>query len=67
MVKYKMSGLGHVIHSCLIVAIAYVVMLYGLKQSPSMAETRSIALGSAALAYMLILGHKLPTIKSLKL
>ncbi len=62
-----MSGLEHVIHSCVIVAIAYVVMLYCLKQSPSMAETRSLALGSAALAYMLIFGHKLPTIKSLKL
>jgi len=62
-----MSGLEHVIHSCVITAIAYVVMLYGLKQSPSMAETRSLALGSASLAYMLIFGHKLPTIKSLKL
>ena len=36
-----MSGLEHVIHSCVIVAIAYVVMLYGLIQSPSTAETRS--------------------------
>jgi hypothetical protein len=56
-----MSGLEHVIHACQIITIAYFVMLYGLKQSPSMAETRSLALGSAALAYMLIFGHKLPT------
>ena len=55
-----MSGLEHVIHACVIVAIAYVVMLYGLKQSPSMAETRSLALGSAALAYMLMFGHNMP-------
>ena len=60
-----MSGLEHVIHSCVIVAIAYVVMLYGLKQSPSMAETRSLALGSAALAYMLVFGHKAPTLNAL--
>jgi len=59
-----MSGLEHVIHSCVIVAIAYVVMLYGLKQSPSVAETRSLALGSVALAYMLIFGHKLPTMNA---
>ena len=59
-----MTGLEHVIHSCVIVAIAYVVMLYGLKQSPSMAETRSLALGSAALAYMLIFGHKAPTLNA---
>ena len=56
-----MSGLEHVLHACVITAIAYVVMLYGLKQSPSMAETRSLALGSAALAYMLLYGHKLPS------
>jgi len=59
-----MSGLEHVIHSCVIVAIAYVVMLYGLKQSPSVAETRSLALGSVALAYMLLFGHKLPTMNA---
>ena len=62
-----MSGLEHVIHSCIIVAIGYVVMLYGLKQSPSVAETRSLALGSAALSYMLIFGHKLPDLGALKL
>tara|TARA_B100000212_G_C27123274_1_gene425854 strand:- start:429 stop:602 length:174 start_codon:yes stop_codon:yes gene_type:complete len=55
-----MSDLEHVIHACVIVAIAYVVMLYGLKQSPSKSETRSLALGSFALSYMLLFGHKLP-------
>ena len=55
-----MSGLEHVLHACVIIAIAYVVMLYGLKQSPSVAETRSLALGSLALSYMLLFGHKLP-------
>ena len=57
-----MSGLEHIIHACVIIAVAYVVMLYGLKQRPSIAETRSLALGSFALSYMLIFGHKLPTL-----
>lgn len=55
-----MSGLNHLIHSMVLVSVAYVVMLYGLKQSPSVAETRSLALGSAAFAYMLLFGHELP-------
>ena len=55
-----MSGLNHLIHSMVLVSVAYVVMLYGLKQSPSVAETRSLALGSVAFAYMLLFGHELP-------
>tara|TARA_B100002051_G_C16551664_1_gene542905 strand:+ start:399 stop:572 length:174 start_codon:yes stop_codon:yes gene_type:complete len=55
-----MSDLEHVLHASVITAVAYVVMLYGLKQSPSVAETNSLALGSGSLAYMLIFGHKLP-------
>jgi hypothetical protein len=62
-----MSGLEHVLHASVITAVAYVIMLHGLKQGPSMAESRSLALGSAALAYMLIFGHKAPTMASLKL
>ena len=57
-----MSGLEHVIHSCVIVAVAYLVMLYVLKQSANVAETRSLALGSFALSYMLIFGHKMPSL-----
>ena len=57
-----MSGLEHVIHACIIIAVAYVVMLHGFKQSPSVAETRSLDLGSFALAYMLIFGHKMPSL-----
>ena len=53
-------GLVHVGHSALIGVVSYVIMLYGLKQSPSVAETNSLALGSGSLAYMLIFGHKLP-------
>ena len=61
------SGLTHVLHSIVITAVAYLVMLYGLRQSPSVAETNSLALGSLTLAYMLIFGHGLPSLGALKL
>jgi len=62
-----MSGLEHVLHSSVITAIAYVIMLYGLKQSASVAETRSLALGSVSLAYMLLFGHGAPKLSALGL
>ena len=61
-----MGDLEHVLHASVIVSVAYVIMLYVLKQGPQLAETRSLALGSAALAYMLIFGHKLPELPELK-
>ena len=69
MVRYKMveSGLTHVLHSIVITAVAYLFMLYVLKQNPSTAETRSLAIGSATLAYMLVFGHGAPSMGSLKL
>ena len=62
MLEYKMveSGLTHVLHSCVITAVLYILMLFVLKQSPAVAETNSLALGASALSYMLIFGHKLP-------
>ena len=60
-----MSALEHVLHSIVIIAIIYVVMLHVLKQSPSAAETRSLAIGSFALAYMLVFGHNAPTMSAL--
>ena len=62
-----MSGLEHVLHASVITAVLYITMLYGLRQSPSVAETRSLALGALALAYMLIFGHKAPTMSALGL
>jgi len=62
-----MSGLEHVLHSSVITAVAYVVMLYGLKQSASVAETRSLAVGAFALAYMLVFGHNAPKLSALGL
>ena len=60
-----MSDLEHVLHASVITAVAYVVMLYGLKQSPSMAETRSVLVAAVALAYMVVFGHKAPTMNAL--
>ena len=58
-------GFVHVGHSVVIGVIAYVIMLYGLNQSPSMAENRSVLLGSIALSYMIVFGHKAPTLNAL--
>ena len=54
-------GLVHVCHSIVIGVIAYLLMLYVLKQSPTMAENRSVLLGALALAYMVAFGHGAPT------
>ena len=41
-------------------------MVYGLKQSPGMAENRSVLLGSLAVAYMVVFGHQAPTMMAFK-
>jgi len=56
-----MSGLEHIVHACVIISIAWAIMRYGLNLAPSVAENRSLALGSFALSYMLIFGHGLPS------
>jgi len=52
-------------HSVIIGFVAYLIMLYGLKQSPMRAENRSILLGSLVLAYMIIFGHSIPSMNAL--
>jgi hypothetical protein len=54
-------GLVMFFHSAIIAAVLYLLMLFGLKQSQSVAEDRSILIGSLALAYMILFGHGLPT------
>ena len=53
-------GLMMVLHSALIAAALYLVMLYLLKQSQQRAEDRSILIGAVVLAYMVLFGHGLP-------
>ena len=47
-------------HSVIIGILLYVAMVYGLKQSPYIAENRSILIGAVALIYMILFGHGLP-------
>ena len=55
-----MNELEQLVHACIIISVAFVVMVTTLKQSTSVAATRSVALGSLALSYMLVFGHTLP-------
>ena len=54
-------GLVHVSHSIGIGVIAYIIMLYALRQSATIAENRSVLLGALALCYMVVFGHGAPT------
>lgn len=53
-------GLMMFIHSIMIALLAYVVMVFGLKQNAMIAEDRSVLLGALILAYMILFGHGLP-------
>ena len=54
------SGFTMVIHSIVITAILYVLMVYVLKQSVSVATDRSILIGAIILIYMTLFGHTFP-------
>jgi len=47
-------------HALILGVLLYVVMIFLLKQSPAVAEKRSILIGAIALIYMLFYGHGLP-------
>jgi hypothetical protein len=59
-------GLVMVCHGLAIALVAYVLMVYVLKQSQSMAENRSVLLGALAVAYMVVFGHMAPSMSALK-
>ena len=59
-------GLVMVVHGVALALVAYAVMVYGLKQSPGMAENRSVLLGALAVAYMVVFGHQAPTMMAFK-
>jgi len=48
------------LHSVIIGIVLYVIMLFGLKQRPIVAENRSILLAALILIYMILFGHGLP-------
>lgn len=49
-----------VMHSTVIGLVLYLIMLFGLKQTPALAESRSILIAACVLVYMLLFGHGLP-------
>jgi len=49
-----------VLHSLLIGVVLYFGMVYGLQQSPIVAENRSVLIGAVVLIYMVVFGHGLP-------
>jgi len=59
-------GLTMLTHSVVIGVVAYLVMVYGLKQSARVAENRSLVFASVVLIYMVTIGHKLPSFFKLK-
>ena len=48
-------------HAVAIGVVLYVVMVFGLKQQPLVAENRSILIAAAVLIYMVLYGHGMPT------
>ena len=56
MEQHRMMAL----HALIIGVLAYLIMLFGLKQRNEVAERRSILIAAAVLIYMILFGHKLP-------
>ena len=54
-------GITHLLHSAIIGVVLYLILLYVVKQSSSKAENMSVLVGGAALVYMVLFGHGLPT------
>jgi hypothetical protein len=48
------------VHSIIIGIVLYLIMLFGMKQSQSVAENRSLLLAAFVLIYMILFGHGLP-------
>ena len=53
-------GIIMVIHSIILGALLYVIMIYALGQRAIVAENRSIVLAACVLIYMVMFGHGLP-------
>jgi hypothetical protein len=61
MEKMAERGLVMVLHSAVIGVVLYLLMVFVFKQSPQIAENRSILIAAALLIYMIVFGHGLPT------
>jgi hypothetical protein len=58
--KMAERGLTMLMHSVVIGVALYAVMVFLLKQSPAVAENRSVLIAAAVLMYMIVFGHGLP-------
>jgi uncharacterized membrane-anchored protein len=54
-------GLIMVLHSVVIGAVLYLLMVFVFNQNTKMAEYRSILVAAVVLIYMILFGHGLPT------
>jgi len=50
-----------IVHALIIGVVLYLIMMYGLKQSKTVAMNRSILIAAVVLIYMILFGHGLPT------
>jgi len=50
-----------ILHSLVIGAVSYLLMIYAMGQKQSVAENRSVLLAALILIYMILFGHGLPT------
>ena len=57
--------LNMLLHGALITVVLYLLMKFIFKQSNLKAEKYSIIVGTLATQYMLIFGHKLPSINNI--
>ena len=55
-------GLMMLLHSAIISAVLYFIMVYAMGVNNQMAENRSLSFGAITLLYMLAFGHELPPI-----
>ena len=58
--KKMERGIIMVIHSIIVGALLYLIMIYALGQRPIVAENRSIIISAYVLIYMVMFGHGLP-------
>lgn len=56
----KERGLMMLLHSTVIGLILYLIMRFALKQTPSVAENRSVLIAGVLVVYMILFGHGLP-------
>jgi len=55
-----MNTLEHILHASILGVVLYLLMVYLLKQSTSIALNRSVLIAAIVLIYMVLFGHSFP-------